>query len=410
MATQVNSSFTTDDFSMLGADYFGLKLDGSNSDPTKWGEWTGLSKVLELPPARENVVNTLDDFMGYYPCVLKNGEEKILLDPNDYSKDIEGTSVDITSGNEGDVMIAFPMHSWYKNVDTENDITEFRLLKDIVANPTDNHIQTLTRGGSPVKTLYISPYVATVPTGESTLRSISGTNYRDSNRTGAYTAMAPLASLGNMPYADAENYATLKGIGYDIFSWVDYTYLMVCLYIKLRGNLVTNYYSNATAANEAQYTNGAYDQRGMNFGMATATYAHNKVFGIEDFYSVHQTHLCNAYYDPGAPTAFYYRHASTDSYKTVIVNSNHSTDHYITDLEPNPELGFFPLKTTKSGSSARYFGARHLETGTSGTPTYPRIGSNFYGPLGGYWIYDVYATIQNQPVYTANFRLVYRKI
>lgn len=49
-----------------------------------------------------------DKFFGHYPVLLKDGLEVVRLDPNDYSKDINGNSVDIESGEAGDVMIAFP--------------------------------------------------------------------------------------------------------------------------------------------------------------------------------------------------------------------------------------------------------------------------------------------------------------
>lgn len=52
--------------------------------------------------------SNLDDFFGYYPCLMKNGVEVGRLNKNDFSKFEDGRSADITSGNAGDVMICFP--------------------------------------------------------------------------------------------------------------------------------------------------------------------------------------------------------------------------------------------------------------------------------------------------------------
>lgn len=50
-----------------------------------------------------------DTFFGHKPCLFKNGEVVKYLNPNDYTKDVDGNDVDITSGDAGDVMIEFPL-------------------------------------------------------------------------------------------------------------------------------------------------------------------------------------------------------------------------------------------------------------------------------------------------------------
>lgn len=49
-----------------------------------------------------------DEFFGHYPCLFKNGQEVGKLNPNDFNKFEDGSLADITSGEAGDVMIAFP--------------------------------------------------------------------------------------------------------------------------------------------------------------------------------------------------------------------------------------------------------------------------------------------------------------
>ena len=49
-----------------------------------------------------------DEFFGHYPVLFANGAEVVKLNPNNYAQDINGNTVDITSGSVGDVMVAFP--------------------------------------------------------------------------------------------------------------------------------------------------------------------------------------------------------------------------------------------------------------------------------------------------------------
>lgn len=49
-----------------------------------------------------------DEFFGHYPVLLKNGVEVGKLNPNNFDQFEDGTTADISSGNAGDAMIAFP--------------------------------------------------------------------------------------------------------------------------------------------------------------------------------------------------------------------------------------------------------------------------------------------------------------
>lgn len=51
-----------------------------------------------------------DEFFGHYPCLFKDGQEVGKLNRNNFAQFEDGTTADITSGNAGDVMIAFPRH------------------------------------------------------------------------------------------------------------------------------------------------------------------------------------------------------------------------------------------------------------------------------------------------------------
>lgn len=77
-----------------------LTIDTSNPNPETCCTYIGTSSSLNY--------NDWDKFFGHYPVLLKDGIETVRLNPNNYNEDINGNSVDIESGNAGDVMIAFP--------------------------------------------------------------------------------------------------------------------------------------------------------------------------------------------------------------------------------------------------------------------------------------------------------------
>jgi hypothetical protein len=79
-----------------------LAIDLTNSNPDTCCTYE--DKATSMTAKSEE----WDKFFGYYPVLMKNGQEVVRLNPNDYSKDLNGNSVDITSGDAGDVMIAFP--------------------------------------------------------------------------------------------------------------------------------------------------------------------------------------------------------------------------------------------------------------------------------------------------------------
>jgi len=145
---------------------FTLCWDTTNSNPE-----TSLSYIEDTA----NMVPGSDDWdeaFGYYPVLLKDGVER-KLDPMDYSKFADDESdADITSGEAGDVMIAFPVmgfkfwkngSNYYLSLTFEKNVEGY----DYYAFEKDNKLYDK---------IYITAYQTTSGTDRSKdkLRSLSG--------------------------------------------------------------------------------------------------------------------------------------------------------------------------------------------------------------------------------------------
>ena len=100
-----------------------------------------------------------DDFFGYKPVLLSTaGVETAELDPNDFTKDINGNTVNITSGDN--VMIKFPIRG-IKATKNGSDVT-ISLTKDANAEADGYSYYAFSRGtfDNPIKKdcFYIGAY------------------------------------------------------------------------------------------------------------------------------------------------------------------------------------------------------------------------------------------------------------
>lgn len=107
---------------------YGFELDQSESDPSKMITYIGAnSNFTAAQMDTETGIMDYGDWAGAWfiqnikPVVLKfDGSIKYELNPNDYSKTIDGSSVNITSENlGGNVMVGIPT-VWIK-IDTDTD-------------------------------------------------------------------------------------------------------------------------------------------------------------------------------------------------------------------------------------------------------------------------------------------------
>lgn len=94
---------------------YGYQIDESNTNPLT--SVTYIDGAIGMTPATagDGVSadwNNVYPYNKIRPVLFKNGEVIKELNKNDYSRDVNGNAVDITSGDAGDVMIEFPLIYW----------------------------------------------------------------------------------------------------------------------------------------------------------------------------------------------------------------------------------------------------------------------------------------------------------
>lgn len=213
-----------------------------------------------------------DDFFGHYPVLFKNGEEVGKLNPNDFTKFEDGTVADITSGDAGDVMIAFPRRG-LKIISTGNILTI-----SMTDNPDNSEFEynAHTRGENHKEVFYLGAYGGCYDNDYVKMRSLSGKNL-----------------VGNMDtISEFRTMAQANGAGYDINGFYQLVFRQ-CMYLLKYKNLnsqetigygYTNYSGRAYSGGTETWGMDCENIRQTNPSYLKDQVHHVKLFGIEDFW------------------------------------------------------------------------------------------------------------------------------
>lgn len=245
---------------------YGVKIDTANPSPD--GALTYTDDAVGFTPAKGNNgqfnYGSWEDkfpFNQIKPCLLKDGVVQYYLNPNDYTKKIDGSSADITSGADGDVMVEFPKLYWkFETVGSE-------LFIRYSDKKVDDGYKCLAhiRGSEEKDKFYLSAYLAKLENQK--LRSLSG----------------KLPTAVEAPWK-FRTYAQANGSGYEQVGFYQITMLQV-LYLLLYKNLNSQEVlgRGVTAKDTTNVNTGGSDSNSMHYGEQTGT-KQNKFCGIEDFY------------------------------------------------------------------------------------------------------------------------------
>lgn len=177
---------------------YGFTIDATNSNPDTAIVYT--DDCAGWTPIRGNNTDKTIN-MGSWankwpltairPCLYKDGEVVAYLNPNDYTKTVDGADADITSGNAGDVMIEFP--TIYYKVDAVKDSSNVTTSVKISVSDTEQEgfdcysfyqissadINTYPAPTRKFDKLYIGAYQSSVIGSSTTLRSLSASGVED---------------------------------------------------------------------------------------------------------------------------------------------------------------------------------------------------------------------------------------
>lgn len=317
---------------------YGVKIDLANSNPetavTYTDDAVGFEKSYMDFTNDAFVWGSWQDkfpFNQIKPCLFKDGAVVKYLNPNDYTKDINGNDAVIT-GADGDVMIEIPK-IYYKLYKDEN----YQYIK--ISNTAQEGFCCLahTYKGVEKSKVYIGAYQAYYDGTKA--RSVSG-----------------VSATGSVSMNNWRTYAQANGTGYEQFYW-HLLVLLQCLYVIQFKNLDSQSALGYSWCNQSDYsTGGGLNAKGMYYG--TATSGQMKFLGIEDFYGSRRTWIDGAY--TGKKTLTIADVTSSDmAYNGSGANyitagySGLTTGGYIKSIIGSNLAGFTP--TNISGSATTYY-------------------------------------------------------
>lgn len=313
---------------------YGVKIDLTNSNPETSIVYTD-DAVGKTGGSSE--WDSLVPFNQIRPCVLKNGVVQYYLNPNDFTKKMDGTDADITSGNDGDVMIEIPKMAYMiytEGTDLYVKVTDNPSAKSVDPRYCFNAHSRDVEGDR--EKLYIGAYLGYDLSGK--LRSLSGKKPTAERNIGTFRTQAQA-----------------NGNGYDLVSFYPLT-LLQCLYLIRYKNLdsQTALGRGYVDGNSASINTGGTNAKGMFFGETTGK-QQMKFLGIEDFwgnlrwwidglFSDENRHIKTAFKDFNDTGAGY-----VDNGQGAAANIG----NYMSKPQGTSQTGFIAKEVT--GSATTYF-------------------------------------------------------
>ena len=339
-----------------------VKLDLSNSNPATC--CTYADDAEEMTPGSDE----WDAFFGHYPVMLSGGVEGQRLNKFNFGLHEDGTAADITSGSEGDVMIAFPRRGL--KISTLGNI----VTVSITDNPADTNFEYLAhrRGNTLKDVFYLGAYKGYEQS--SKLRSLSGKAPTSNKTIGAFRTLARAngAADGN------------GGSGYDQSGFFQLTYrqaMYLLKYKSLESQVAVGRGYVDTGVSSSTYhaaSTGGTNTKGMDYGETTGL-QQMKLFGIEDFWgNIHEFIdglVCNANYHILTATENF--NDTGSGYEDQGQGATANIGNYMSKPQGTTKTGFIAKEV--SGSASTYF-CDYANLYTSSLPYF-----------GGSWGYASYA-------------------
>lgn len=280
---------------------YGFTINLNDSNPETAVEYT--DDAIGMEGGSEEWENE-SIFKYIRPCLLKNGIVQGYLDKNDFTKFVDGTPADITSGYAGDVMIEFPRMGIKSTYSSQ--IQSFQITNNPSASGFSYN--AFLHDKNTKNTLYIDAYLRSEVNGK--LRSLSNKSiYKYSSDD------TPLNGLANFDSFSINQLGLLK-------------ILFILRYKSLnsKAHIGKGYIGNLSIDggkyNIANISTGNTNQKGMYYG-TSSTFEQIKFAGIEDIYG-------NAPIKLKYPTSYSY--INYGSYHTYRLEPVGSDNEYIGGL------------------------------------------------------------------------------
>lgn len=358
---------------------YGVAIDLTNSNPETAVTYTDDAVGMTGGDVAWDNMNIFKDIK---PCVLKNGVVQYYLDPNDFTKRVDGSAADITSGNDGDVMIEIPKTGFL--ISTVGNILTVKVTDD-PNNPNFKYYAHSRATEGDRSKLYIGAYLGWKDGGNK-LRSLSGKTPTADQTIGTFRTQAKA-----------------NGSGYDLVSFYPLT-LLQCLYLIKYKNLdsQTALGRGYVDGNSAATNTGGTNQKGMFFGETTGK-QQMKFLGIEDFWGNLRWWIDGLFSDSNRniKTAFQNFNDTGSGYTDRGQGATSDIENYMSKPQGTSQTGFIAKEVSGSASTyfcdytnlnasrLPYFGG-HWNNGSTAGAFYLRVyysASNSHSSLGGRLMY-----------------------
>jgi len=310
---------------------YGVAIDLTNSNPETAVTYTDDAVDMTGGDVAWDNMNIFKDIK---PCILKNGIVQYYLDPNDFTKRVDGSAADITSGNDGDVMIEIPKTGFL--ISTVGNILTVKVTDD-PNNPNFKYYAHTRETEGDRDKLYIGAYLGWKD-GNNKLRSLSGKTPTANQTIGTFRTQAKA-----------------NGSGYDLVSFYPLT-LLQCLYLIKYKNLdsQTALGKGYVDENSATTNTGGTNQKGMFFGETTGK-QQMKFLGIEDFWGNLRWWIDGLFSDSNRniKTAFQNFNDTGSGYTDRGQGATSDIGNYMSKPQGTSQTGFIAKEV--SGSASTYF-------------------------------------------------------
>ena len=263
---------------------YGFHVDGGESDPDSM--ITYLEDAVGMTPAHMDYTNDKFDYGSWgdvwfikecKPCILgQNGIVQKYLDPNDYTKDVDGNAVTIDENLTGaNVMVEFPK-IWLKVVPDADPKSGSVYISNEQVDSGYHDFPYIDHRGRHQEHFYMAAYNSS--TISNVLRSISGQTT---------TKTKSLSGTTEISYAEA------NGSGWSTehagqVMLINFLLMLIGKSTNTQTVFGEGLHTNGSEAVNNSFPTGVHNTKGLFYGTnsgAAATYTNAvKVFGIENWY------------------------------------------------------------------------------------------------------------------------------
>lgn len=332
---------------------YGVRIDKTNSNPLTAVTYINDAVGMSPAPAGGGASgwDNVFPFNQIRPVLFKDGKVVAELSRNDFSKDVGGSPVDITSGVAGDVMIEFPKVFWKITSNTDEIIVQFSEKR------IDERWKALahTRGDVEKEKIYVGAYLA-------------------SESAGKYRSLSGKTPVINRPFDTHRSSCKANGVGYEMTTFYQILLLQILYLTKYKSldsqtALGKGY---AASTNTTSTQTGGANNKGLDYGEISGT-QQMKFCGVEDFWG-------NYYwvFDGAVTDTNWNLLIGTDSYNSTGSGYNNfgqtsaaNIKGYVKDIRGTTETGFIAKNT--EGSASTWF----CDYGAVHANCVPRFGSHF---------------------------------